>query len=166
MFLTQMINIATRYFCAIFGDIFSQEQNWQPGSHWCLQPRAELTLSASRRKPDEQTSPQGLQTSLPTRGFKVFLFNRLERKYWKNILQHTNIHIWSCSRWNHLNWYFVVCQAYQSKYTNTKIFCSLANCRIETVAAECFHGLSSLQRLSLAGNLLTVLAPHLRFVLM
>ena len=62
-------------------NIFSQEQNWQPGSHRCLQPRAELTLSSSRRKPDEQTSPEGLQTSFPTRGFKVPLFNGLERKY-------------------------------------------------------------------------------------
>ena len=41
-------------------------------------------------------------------------------------------------------------------------FSSVADCRIQTVSAECFHGLSSLQRLSLAGNLLTVLAPHLR----
>ena len=139
-------------------NIFSQEQNWQPGSHGCLQPRAELTLSSSRRKPDEQTSPDGLQTSFPTRGFKVPLFNCLERKY-------LQIYTWSSSRWNHLNLYFIVWQAYQSKYIITKIFCSLANCRIETVAAECFHGLSSLQRLSLAGNLLTVLAPHLRFVL-
>ena len=60
------------------------------------------------------------------------------------------------------------CQVYynpsykKKRYENVFFFSSVADCRIQTVSAECFHGLSSLQRLSLAGNLLTVLAPHLR----
>ena len=99
----------------------------QPGAYGSLQPCEKPALPAARAKPDDKTSPEGFQASLPAGCSEV------------------------TTSWGGNG---IVCE--------NVIFFSLADCRIQTVAAECFHGLSSLQRLSLAGNLLTVLAPHLR----
>ena len=99
----------------------------QPGAHGSLQPCEKPALAGAWAKPDDKTSPEGFQASLPA----------------------------GCSEVNKL-------VAKNGIVFENMIFFSLADCRIQTVAAECFHGLLSLQRLSLAGNLLTVLAPHLR----